>query len=245
MTPAISIIHPSRSRPQQAEATASKWISSAKSHNNIEYILSLDNDEDSDAYEQAFGMLFSTAIQVVYHDNHSAIDAINNAAKLASGNLLIVVSDDFDCPFHWDDALLTALQDKEDFIVKTGDRCARVNYSQEWIITLPLMDRKYYERFGYIYYPEYQHMFCDTEMTHVADLLGRKITLDINFPHNHYSLLRTQPDEVSKKADKTWAQGEALYLKRISENFGLTEFGGSLQCDMGHKQWLLSKGVKI
>jgi len=231
-----------------AADTAMKWLSSAKNPNNIEYVLSLDSDEDGDAYDNAFGLLMNGAVKNIVFPNQNAVQAFNAGAAHSTGNLLVCIGDDFNQPpFHWDEALLTQLEGKEDYIVKTGDKCSKVSYSQPWIITLPIMDRKYYERFGYVYYPEYQHMFCDTELTHVADLLDRKITLDIKFPHNHYSLMKTAPDEISRKADKTWAQGEALYLKRISENFGLSpeQIVGSLQCDAGHKQWLMSKGVYV
>lgn len=246
----ISIIHPSRQRPQQAAKTAYKWLSSAKDKSNIEYLIGIDVDDswqDYDKYSLQYGVRGD--IGIIKGENKSAIDAINYTATFTNGDLLIVVSDDFDCPFHWDDALLTMLKGKEDFIVKTGDNVTNRHgkvQGQPWIITLPIMDRKYYERFGYVYYPGYQHMFCDTEMTHVTDLLGRKITLPINFPHNHYSA-NGAPDEVSKKADKTWMQGEALYLERLKNNFGLKreDIKGVLQCGNDHLQWLRSKGVPL
>lgn len=244
----ITIIHPSRSRPEQAARTAKKWLSSAQnqSMNNIQYIFSLDeSDETLPEYKSFIQNMPPIA---VVHDNSCAVQAINNAAEYATGDLLIVISDDFSLPpFHWDVALVEALHDKQDFIVKTSDFTTNRQGQQQgqpWIITLPIMDRKYYERFGYIYYPAYGHMFCDTEMTHVADLLGRKITLPINFPHNHYSA-NGVADEVSNKANATWAQGEALYLSRVKDNFGLVGELCQPQFDLGHQQWLKSKGINL
>lgn len=179
---------------------------------------------------------------LLFSDNHSAIEAINNAAKVAKGDLLIVVSDDFSCPEHWDTQLLKYLKDKSDFVVKTYDGL------QPWIITLPIMDRVYYERFGYIYHPEYKHMFCDTEMTHVGDLLGKTIEIPMIFNHRHYS----QPggitkDAISVKNDSTWNQGEKLYLERMMRNFDLPpeDIKGHLKCGEEHVKWLQSKGVII
>lgn len=231
----ITIIHPSRNRPEQAAATVKKWMSSALNRKDIEYILSIDKSEE---YENK-RKYHDIGVDMLCMDNHSAIDAINVAAKNSKGDLLIVVSDDFDCPFHWDVALLEALEGKTDFIVKTDDGC------QPWIITLPIMDRTYYNRFGYIYFPGYKHMFCDTEMTHVADLLGRKIGLPVKFPHMHYTQHGGQPfDEVNKKNNSTWFQGEELYLQRIQNDFGLSpeEVKGTVT-NAAHIGWLKSKGA--
>ncbi len=214
---AISIIHPSRNRPTQAMETVKKWLSQAKNPKDIEYVISLDSsDPKLEAYRAALQTIEKPYnLGITLHDNHTAIEAINNTAKLVSGNLLIVVSDDFDCPNLWDVALLDALKGKKDFIVKTKDGL------QPELITLPIMDRAYYERFGYIYFPQYQHMFCDTEMTDVGHLLGKVIKLPITFYHRHYSTGLNKRDEISEKNDSTWKQGETLYNMRKVLNFGL------------------------
>ena len=112
--------------------------------------------------------------------------------------------------------------------------------TQGWIITLPIMDRTYYNRFGYIYYPEYLHMFCDTELTAVADLTARKITSDLKFMHNHYSVTGTGMDEISQRADRTWQQGERLFIDRYKFNFGLTNPPGKVT-DTRYISWFNSK----
>ena len=35
------------------------------------------------------------------------------------------------------------------------------------IATLPIVDRAWYDRHGYVLYPEYLHMFCDDDLTHL------------------------------------------------------------------------------
>jgi hypothetical protein len=85
------------------------------------------------------------------------------------------------------------------------------------------MDRIYYNRFGYIYYPEYKHLFSDTEMTDVGHLLGRVIDLQ----DEEYVFLHKHPcagwsmDDTYRKNDETWKQGEDLYYKRKENNFYL------------------------
>jgi hypothetical protein len=83
------------------------------------------------------------------------------------------------------------------------------------------MDRAYYTRFGYVYYPGYRHMFCDQEMTAVGHLLGKVIDLDMTFEHMHYSVGKSNYDEINRKNDATWSQGEALFNERLKTNFGI------------------------
>lgn len=210
MTAKISIIHPSRSRPQLAAQTAKKWLSSAKNWKDIQYLLSIDKDDD--LYDE---IILEYPAQTLVGDNANAIEAINYGASKTEGDLIIVVSDDFDCPFHWDVALLKALEGKSDYLVKTKDGI------QKTLITLPIMDRVYYNRFGYIYNPEYEHMFCDQEMTAVGHMLGRVIELDITFPHNHYTTGRFAKDAISVKNDNTWNQGQRVFNKNLATNFGI------------------------
>ncbi len=218
----ISILHPSRGRRQKAHDTAIKWLNNCGA--DCEYILSLDEDD----HKNYDGLWHG---QVIVNKNRSAVDAINNAAKVATGNILIVVSD---APPLWGKQILDATQGKEDWILKTPDGI------QKWIITMPIMDRAYYNRFGYIYYPEYLHMFCDTELTCVADYTSRKIYADIPFVHDHYSTGRNQRDEVSIKADKTWAQGEKLFLERYKKNFDLKETPGRIESHE-YLNWIKNK----
>lgn len=179
-----------------------------------------------------YKQLYPTAI---VNKNRSAIDAINNAAKIVDGDIIMVVSDDTDCFINWDVQLVGILYDKTDFILKTQDGI------QPWIITMPIMDRAYYNRFGYIYYPGYKHLFCDTELTCVADITGRKLTSNLLFPHNHYSIGKSVKDEISVRADATNAEGEKLFIERYKRNFDLPK-GNKIE-DKGMIDWLLKKNV--
>ena len=220
----FSIIHPSRGRPEKSRSTFKRWFERASS-NNYQWIASLDHDDPK--------LLEYDYINPLVSANRSVVDAINNGAKVATGDIFIVVSDDTDCTDGWDKKLLSIVAGKTDFILKTADGI------QPWILTNPILDRKYYERFGYIYHPEYKHCFCDTELTCVADITGRKIKSDLLFKHNHYSVTKEKPDEVSKRADATWDHGEKLFLERYKRNFDLPQ-GGKIE-DMSMIRWLERK----
>lgn len=204
----ISLLHPTRSRPEKSQLTTSRWLMRAKEQ--VELIVSLDSDDPS--LERYKGLYPNALI----NPNKSAVEAVNVAAKRASGDILIVLSDDTECPQSWDLVIKRAVAGKTDYVLKTYDGV------QDWIVTMPVLDRAYYNRFGYVYHPLYRHQFVDTHFTHVADALKKIIWRnDITFRHAHYSVLRQRPDRISQRADATWNEGKRTYLQMLKRNLEL------------------------
>lgn len=210
----ISIIHPSRGRPQQAFETATRWIGNSESA--FEYILSLDNDDPKlNEYKKLFDEDHNIYQLAIGFNNQSAINAINFGAELATGDLLIVISDDMDCFPGWDTALLNELSGKSDFVLKTRDGI------QKTLVTLPIVDRTFYNRYGYIYFDGYSHMCADQELTAVAIMTGKLLYSDLLFEHRHYITGKTQRDSINEKNDATYTQGQKIFDERLKNNFGI------------------------
>jgi hypothetical protein len=98
--------------------------------------------------------------------------------------------------------------------------------------TLCIMGRKYYERFGYVYYPGYITWFPDTEFTEVADRLGKLVFIrDTIIEHRHPDWVHAHGhngqqsgyDElyVENDRDEDRAHDEQLFNERKKNNFGL------------------------
>jgi TusA-related sulfurtransferase len=197
-----SLIHPTRSRAKKSRETMLKWVRNMK-YKSFELIVSLDADDpELDNYR----IMYPKGTYIV-NKNRSCVDAINNAAKVSDGEILIVVSDDSDCVENWDEMLEKELDGKYDYVLKTDDSI------QGYIITLPLLDRVYYNRFGYIYHPDFFHMFADTYMTCVADITGRKLTSNLMFKH----LNDTIKDDLRKRTDGTWQQGQDTFIRLMKQ----------------------------
>jgi glycosyltransferase involved in cell wall biosynthesis len=234
----ISVIHPTRSRPDKSFHTTGKWLK--KAGVPCELIVSVDSsDPELDRYRQYYeqsGVYHDHPVKLIVSDNSNAVQATNEGAKVSLGDILIVISDDFECFEGWGKAIIDAMADRKNVVLKTYDGV------QNWIVTLPIMDREYYETRRYVYYPPFFHMFCDTELTHHAELEGKLIMRnDIVFKHSHYSTGETPKDELNERNDKTWNQGMAVYLYRVRERFGLPEGTDVLNLcyeATPHKQWL-------
>lgn len=242
----ISVIMPSRGRPEKSQETYLKWQSASTN----QFILSLDYDDPHlDKYldifpdyfklkptptgEGKWGRCFSDNHVIIVNKNRSAVDAINQAASVAIGNIYIIVSDDTEpCP-SWPDYIYHEANGKTDWIMKTKDGI------QPWIITMPVMDLAYYNRTGNIYDPDFDHMFCDTWLTVQADISGRKITSNLLFPHLNDSI----KDQVRVRSDATWQQGERTFIDKIKH----TPIEDLRKItDIGMKNWIRNKtGIRV
>ena len=94
------------------------------------------------------------------------------------------------------------------------------------------MGKPYYERFNYIYYPEYITFWADTEFTAVADLLDRMVFVpEVLFEHQHpdwthshgYDGQKRGYDQLYIDNDKPEDRDfdERLFYERKARNFDL------------------------
>jgi hypothetical protein len=205
----ISIIHPSRGRPQQSFETMSRWLKLASDPNQVEIIVSLDeNDPSLRDYFNFYDCHFKTFKHTkIILPNKSSVEAINNAAKIANGSIFMVVGDDQYCCPSWDARILNYTAKKTDWVLKVRDGL------QNKIITLPIFDRTYYSRDKYVYHPNFKHLFSDTWFSDLAYARKRVIVKNVRFPHRQYSIIGTEPDEINLKNNATYESGKKTYLE--------------------------------
>ena len=216
----FSLVHPSRGRPQQAVSAMKTWVTRCSNHNDIEYILSLDSD-DAASYlhevELGFGKL---DLKLAINPNTNVVGALNVGARLATGKVLIYVSDDVEPLPCWD----TEIQDAVLFDADREFALFISDGNQRDLQTQAIMSKKYYDRWGYIYYPEYKSMFADNDYMHRA--LAAGVVIDgthLTFKHNHYTVGGMPWDATyaaENSPDKmTW--GKQLFERRKLENWGV------------------------
>lgn len=227
----ISIIHPSYGRPELAMKTASNWLTRAKNPKNIQYLICLSRlDPLRKQYDEWIKEL-STFNQgrtpenygfgACYHEAANMVIQMNHAAKLSDGELIIAVSDDFDCPEGWDEQLIKGIAGRKDFVLRIDDGVRNPGVQTKKIIPLPIMDRAYYERFKFIYHPQYNHFYGDEELFRVGVILGRKIELPIIFQHVHPVTGKVKKDHVNVKNNAFHETDHLTFLRRELKGFDL------------------------
>lgn len=72
----------------------------------------------------------------------------------------------------------------------------------ERLSTYSIMGRDYFNRFGYIYHPDYKSVYADNEQNDVSKILGRYKYINENIVrHEHPIWGYGQPDELLKKTE--------------------------------------------
>lgn len=207
--PLISVLHPSRSRAVKSFDTIARLSRHTVSYTNIEFVISVDEDDpELQMYKDRY-----RPQDLIINKNRSCVDAINHAAKYAQGSIFVVISDDTGSEPGWPRDLLKALDGKSDFLLKTEDGI------QDYIVTQTIMDRKYYERDGFIYHPDFKHQFADTYLTCLADIRGRLLFSKLKFPHLHYSYSggKEAADALNHRNDATWRDGQDTFVKLMKQ----------------------------
>ena len=212
----ISILHPSRWRPEMALKAWNEWITAANNPGQIEYILSLDT---SDSTQNEYVRLFeSTGVQIIINHNRSIVDAVNRAAKVAKHDIFVVVSDDFGCPLDWDMDVVGYCNDENPVLLHVNDTI------QKDICTLPIMNRKFYDRFGWVYHPHYYSMFADNDLTECAKKIGAYVSdFSLTFEHRHYVNGKNKRDKTydRENSKQAWDIGKRVFQQRKLRQFEL------------------------
>ena len=131
----ISLIHPSRGRADKSFSITKKWIEN--SGVELELVLSLDKSDRS-INDYYLNYLDVAGIMAV-NDNTSVVEATNKAAERATGDILIYLSDDFDCPPNWGLSVLKEFEGEDrPLLLKVHDNLQDFNAR---VLTIPIMNR--------------------------------------------------------------------------------------------------------
>lgn len=219
MKPKMSLLHPSRGRPEKSFINASEWVSKAW-RVDIELIVSIDTSDPKALeyhnvyadYPKDFPILFSEK------DNKSVVEATNNAASMSKGDILIYLSDDFKCPENWFELVLKEFEGETKPLLIKVDDCLQGFHVP--VLTIPIMNRALYERLGYFWNPEYKSMFCDEDLYWTAKKLGAlKMCPHLKFPHEHPANGKAPDDDTYRASAKNWNQGQQVFIKRKAAGF--------------------------
>jgi len=217
----ISLIHPSRGRAEKALETRNTWIKKSGFNNHfehIEHILSIDKDDPETI---KYAELFFTDSKLVVNHTDTVVAATNNAASVAKGEILIYLSDDFDCPDNWAVKLIQKFAEFQSLpaLLKVHDDLQGFDVR---VLTIPIMNRHLYDKLGYFFHPEYRSMFCDQ---HLYEITAKNNWLyfapELVFPHNHCSIGKSPNDNTYARSSQNWDQGKELYAKHKAQNFPL------------------------
>lgn len=207
-------------RSEMIQGVVASWLAASSGRHKIEVVISVDgNNPESIEAAQA---VRDARVVIQNEPPFNCVRGWNLAAEHTTGKVIIAVADDFKPCQDWDEKLLALKPGwiDEDWAVHTED-----GYVHN-IIVLAIITRKRYERFGYLFYPKYLSLFCDTELTEVAYGEGRVLDAKhILMEHLHPDCFKRARDKHDQEhASQTrWNIGEMLFNYRKNQGFPVDE----------------------
>lgn len=228
----ILVKFPSRERPHKWYMTIKRYIE-LSSGQDIKYLITLDSDDPLLlAYKNYCEILKSEGVTIEYIVglSNNKIHAVNrDMDKSGEFDILVLASDDMICQVkNWDVVLRNEMWD---YYPDTdgalfhwdGDANTAKHNSGQGLCTMCILGELYFERFGYIYNPEYTSLWCDNEYTEVGFMLNKMTKFDqVLFRHEHFSNNSSVPiDRLMRHTQSFYKQDEQVYLRRKEKNFDL------------------------
>ena len=211
---------PSRSRPNKFFNSLDNINSMAK-HEDYLIVATLDENDRSMNNEIVKQRIAGyPKVTVDWGISKSKIHAVNRGLwKFTDWDILIATSDDMEYVTPGFD-----LQIIEDMQANFPDGDGVLHYPDGFdhgdILSLPIMSKKYFDRFGYIYHPSYQSLFCDEEAIIVAKQLGKVFMSDkLLFKHMHPAWGAAANDQQYKHTESFHPIDKKVFQNRTARNF--------------------------
>lgn len=216
----------SRSRRSNFLRAIDSVVNNVADKNNYHILISLDADDKTmdplpvlncphtyKVYKKQPGETI-TKISAINRD-------LNEFLKVCDADIILNLSDDMLFVEKGFDNIIRNAFESLDQYIHFNDGNQKAN-----VCTMHIVGREYYNRFNYIYNPEYLSLWCDVENDLVAKQLGKyKYMGDdkVIFKHLHPAWGFCEPDEQYKKteAKEMWDKDESTFNKRKANNFDL------------------------
>ncbi|MFN9386157.1 MAG: hypothetical protein ACK6BU_04275, partial [Cyanobacteriota bacterium] len=179
--------------------------------------LTIDDDDSTTLNShQLADILQSGQIKLNPGRSSSKVHAINRGMAGWSGDIAVNMSDDMRfIKRGFDGDIIQAFQGEGDQFVHFPD--GRVN---EILPTMSIMGRSYYERFNFIYHPDYHSLWCDNEAMDMAQQLGRYKFIDLQiFSHEHPAWTGEPADNLLMHTESFFEIDQETYKRRSKLGF--------------------------
>lgn len=215
---------PTRSRPQRVIQTLQAYIRLANQPNLLGIAVSCDADDESmtrNLVRDELQHVIQKAGwgQVYYGNSKTKIQACNADMEKVdySWDIVVLVSDDM-IPIvkGYDDVIRNHMLSRfpdTDGLLWFNDGC-----QGEKLNTLCVYGRKFYDRLGYIYHPDYKSFYCDTELTDLCRTDYKDLCLYVPYciiRHEHPGTgYADRMDGLYAVNQRFWSQDMFTYISR-------------------------------
>lgn len=222
----ILIKIPTRERCESFFSSLNKYVEYLSGKNEVTFLISCDNDDYSMNNSETIKRLSSYPNLFFYFaERTNKIHAINrDIEKHLDFDILISASDDMIPIEHGYDQIIVDAMLKY-FPAFDGVLNFNDGFVGSELNTLPIIGKKYFERFNYIYYPGYQSVACDVELTLVSKMLAKQACLDKVIIKHFHPAYGYSSDSlfIYNESAQLYLHDSNLLYQRKALNFNLKE----------------------
>lgn len=217
----ILIKFPTRNRVNQFFKVLDEYYDYSTNLDQIEFQITIDDDDLSMNNKMVIDRL-NTYKNLTYNIGKSLnkIHAVNRDLKINNCDIILLASDDMHPVMKGYDEIIRENMKKlypdTDGVLWFNDG------NRKDLNTLCILGTKYYNRFGYIYHPDYKSLWADNEFMDVANILKKQTFIDIVIIHHkHPDWGFGKRDEIHHLNSINNSYDKNIYLKHKLSNFNL------------------------
>lgn len=217
----LVIKFPTRGRSSKFLLTLKKYIDYLDDK-STQIIVTCDNDDEDMKQPHIKEVLSNYSnVKIFFGSNKSKIEAINADLTGVDFDVVLLASDDMIPIVKGFDTIIKESM-KKHYPDTDGVLWFNDGYQGKRLNTLCILGKKYYERFNYIYHPDYISVWCDNEFMSVANILDKQTYFDeVIIQHQHPDWGYGGRDQIHFLNNKYERYDRALYNKRKMINFGI------------------------
>jgi hypothetical protein len=209
----ISVLCPTRGRPEQLGLMIETALAKAKYPEKLEFCIWIDRGDDS--YEGFLQGNSHLNLKVFSGSRVWLSTAWNTLASFSTGDLLMWLGDDsVFLTNNWDEEVINQICKFKDYmgLVYVNDLG---NYQQVWA-NIGVVHRNWLHTFGYLFSPHMRDNGIDGWITDVSRRIGRCMYLEhVHIEHRQHRQNKSSYDDTYRFRDWTNSWNDVQYLYRL------------------------------
>lgn len=212
--------YPTYKRPEWFKQTLKTYYEILSGKHDYQFVISLNEDDITMNNDKMRKWMEQFPNLIYFYGIHkNKIAAVNADMDDLEFDILFLISDD----------MIPIVKDFDNIIVETmqkhfpnmdgalhfDDGCC----GRDRCITLSIMGKKLYDRFGYIYHPDYASFYCDVEFTDEVRRMEKVVYIPQVIVKHEWKGWGENRDNVYKRNSILGKPDEATYNRRKAAGF--------------------------
>ena len=222
--PLLLIKIPTRSRPHQFFKNLDSFYQKLSHKIPYIFLISCDIDDETMNNPTVIKRLEGYPnLEFSFKKNSTKVEACNEGIDRYNFDILLAVHDDMQAMVKgFDEIIVNTMQ--ENFPDYDGVLNFNDGFVGSQCNTLPVVGKRFYDRFGYLYNPEYKALVCNVELTNISKMLKKERVVDqVIIKHNHPSWGAGKHDDLYTRSEQCHADDLEVFMRRRAEFFGLSK----------------------